>query len=143
MTDPKLFRLDADGREVELRGSTVALEVELQRRVEAGMEAMPGIRFLASGPDGSLAMGPDQFARVGREQHPGGDRVRTGSDSRALTRARPDHADLLVRWGPAHRSNDEVPPAACAPPDSGRPGLRTDSRGIRTGFPLPSGCTRR
>ncbi|MFE7271874.1 hypothetical protein [Streptomyces sp. NPDC057623] len=48
MTDLKLFRLDADGQDVELRGSTVALEVELQRRVEAGMEAMLGIRFLAS-----------------------------------------------------------------------------------------------
>lgn len=48
MTNLKLFRLDADGQDVELRGSTVALEVELQRRVEAGMEAMLGIRFLAS-----------------------------------------------------------------------------------------------
>ncbi|MFI6061491.1 DUF5655 domain-containing protein [Streptomyces sp. NPDC051286] len=48
MTDVKLFRLDADGRDIELRGSTVALEVELQRRIEAGMEAMLGIRFLAS-----------------------------------------------------------------------------------------------
>lgn len=48
MTDLMLFRLDADGRDVELRGSAVALEVELQRRVEAGMEAMLGIRFLAS-----------------------------------------------------------------------------------------------
>ncbi|MEW2634741.1 DUF5655 domain-containing protein [Streptomyces sp. NPDC048389] len=48
MTDLKLFRLDADGRDVELRGSTVALEVELQRRIEAGMEAMLSIRFLAS-----------------------------------------------------------------------------------------------
>ncbi|MFI0722620.1 hypothetical protein [Streptomyces sp. NPDC021224] len=48
MTDLKLFRLDSASGEVELRGSTVALEVELQRRVEAGMEAMLGIRFLAS-----------------------------------------------------------------------------------------------
>ena len=48
MTDLMLFRQDADGRDVELRGSTVALEVELQRRVEAGMESMLGIRFLAS-----------------------------------------------------------------------------------------------
>jgi hypothetical protein len=43
-----LFRRDADGRDVELPGSTVALEVELQRRVEAGLESMLGIRFLAS-----------------------------------------------------------------------------------------------
>lgn len=48
MTDLMLFRQDADGRDVELRGSTVTLEVELQRRVEAGMESMLGIRFLAS-----------------------------------------------------------------------------------------------
>nr|BFD94093.1 DUF5655 domain-containing protein [Kitasatospora sp. Xyl93] len=48
MSDLKVFRLGADGRDVELRGSTVALEVELQRRVEAGMERMLGIRFLAS-----------------------------------------------------------------------------------------------
>lgn len=48
MPDLKLFRLDADGQDVEQRGSTVALEVQLQRRVETGMEAMLGIRFLAS-----------------------------------------------------------------------------------------------
>lgn len=48
MTDLKLFRRDAASGDVELRGSTVALEVDLQRRVEAGMEAMLGIRFLAS-----------------------------------------------------------------------------------------------
>ncbi|GAA2996482.1 DUF5655 domain-containing protein [Streptomyces lactacystinicus] len=48
MTDLKVFRLNAAGRDVEVRGSTVALEVELQRRIEAGMEAMLGIRFLAS-----------------------------------------------------------------------------------------------
>jgi hypothetical protein len=48
MADLMLFRQDADGRDVELRGSTVALEVELQRRIEAGMESMLGIRFLAS-----------------------------------------------------------------------------------------------
>lgn len=43
-----LFRRDPDGQDVELSGSTVALEVELQRRVEAGLEQMLGIRFLAS-----------------------------------------------------------------------------------------------
>jgi len=48
VTDLKLFRLDTGSRDVELRGSTVALEVELQRRVEASLEAMLGIRFLAS-----------------------------------------------------------------------------------------------
>ncbi|MDH6145486.1 putative transport protein [Kitasatospora sp. GP30] len=48
MSDLKVFRLAADGQDVELRSSTVALEVQLQRRVEASMEAMLGIRFLAS-----------------------------------------------------------------------------------------------
>ncbi|MFE7564193.1 hypothetical protein [Kitasatospora sp. NPDC057500] len=48
MSDLKVFRLGADGQDVELRSSMVALEVQLQRRVEASMEAMLGIRFLAS-----------------------------------------------------------------------------------------------
>jgi predicted transport protein len=48
VSDLRVFRLDADGRDVELRGSTVALECELQGRVEASMEAMLSIRFLAS-----------------------------------------------------------------------------------------------
>ncbi|MFJ5721023.1 DUF5655 domain-containing protein [Streptomyces sp. NPDC093149] len=48
MAELMLFRRDADGRDAELSGSTVALEVELQRRVEAGLEQMLGIRFVAS-----------------------------------------------------------------------------------------------
>lgn len=48
MAELMLFRRDANGQDVELPGSTVALEVELQRRVEAGLEQMLGIRFLAS-----------------------------------------------------------------------------------------------
>lgn len=48
MAELKLFRRDANGQDVELPGSTVSLEVELQRRVEAGLEQMLGIRFLAS-----------------------------------------------------------------------------------------------
>ncbi|MFF4819388.1 hypothetical protein ACFY2K_32995 [Kitasatospora sp. NPDC001309] len=48
MADLKVFRLGADGQDVELRSSTVALEVQLQRRVEASMGAMLGIRFLES-----------------------------------------------------------------------------------------------
>lgn len=48
MTDLKVFRLDSDGRDVELRGSTVTRERELQRRVEASLEEMLGVRFLAS-----------------------------------------------------------------------------------------------
>ncbi|MEU0447522.1 DUF5655 domain-containing protein [Streptomyces tendae] len=48
MAEMVLFRQDVNGQDVELPGSTVALEVELQRRVEAGLEQMLGIRFLAS-----------------------------------------------------------------------------------------------
>ncbi len=48
MTDLRVFRRGADGREVELRGSTVRRERELQRRVEAGLEEMLGIRLVAS-----------------------------------------------------------------------------------------------
>ncbi|GAB3177184.1 hypothetical protein GCM10027162_26610 [Streptomyces incanus] len=48
MAEPMMFRRDADGRDVALSSSTVALEVQLQRRVEAGLEQMLGIRFLAS-----------------------------------------------------------------------------------------------
>ncbi|MFE4358510.1 MULTISPECIES: DUF5655 domain-containing protein [Streptomycetaceae] len=49
MADLKVFRRGADGRDVELQGSTVAREQqELQRRVEAALEPMLGVRFLAS-----------------------------------------------------------------------------------------------
>ncbi|MFI6961770.1 DUF5655 domain-containing protein [Streptomyces sp. NPDC050255] len=48
MAELMLFRRDASGRDVELSGSTVALEVALQRRIEAGLEQMLGVRFLAS-----------------------------------------------------------------------------------------------
>lgn len=45
---------------MELPGSTFALEVELQRRVEAGLEAMLGIRFVAS----EYATGPWHRGRI-------------------------------------------------------------------------------
>lgn len=60
MAELILFRQDSDGRDVELSGSTVALEVELQRRVEAGLEQMLGIRFLAS----EYATGPWHRGRI-------------------------------------------------------------------------------
>ncbi len=46
MAELMMFRRDADGRDAELSSSTVALEVELQRRVEAGLQQMLGVRFL-------------------------------------------------------------------------------------------------
>ncbi|MER5490768.1 DUF5655 domain-containing protein [Streptomyces sp. NPDC002490] len=47
MGDLKAFRVDG-GRVVEMAGSSVALERELQSLVEANMTTMLGIRFLAS-----------------------------------------------------------------------------------------------
>ncbi|MFG2919776.1 hypothetical protein ACGF0D_43800 [Kitasatospora sp. NPDC048298] len=56
----KVFRRGADGRDVELRGSTVARERELQRRVEGALETMLGVRFLAS----EYATGPWHQGRI-------------------------------------------------------------------------------
>ncbi|MFF2025080.1 transporter [Streptomyces sp. NPDC058171] len=47
MGDLKAFRVDG-GRAVEMAGSSVALERELQSLIEGNMEAMLGIRFLTS-----------------------------------------------------------------------------------------------
>lgn len=60
MTEMMLFRRDANGHAVELSGSTVELEVELRRRVKAGLERMLGIRFLAS----EYATGPWHRGRI-------------------------------------------------------------------------------
>ncbi|MEV7035694.1 DUF5655 domain-containing protein [Streptomyces sp. NPDC093272] len=88
MTDLKLFQLDADGRDTELRGSTVALEVELQRRVEAGLEQMLGIRFVAS----EYATGPWHRGRIdtlGLDENgsPVVIEFKKGSDSGVLSQA--------------------------------------------------------
>ncbi|MFI8342804.1 DUF5655 domain-containing protein [Streptomyces sp. NPDC085639] len=88
MTDLMLFRQDADGRDVELRGSTVALEVELQRRVEAGLEQMLGIRFVAS----EYATGPWHRGRIdtlGLDENgsPVVIEFKKGSDSGVLSQA--------------------------------------------------------
>ena len=47
MSDLKLFRL-VSGKAEELTGSSVALERHLQRTIESNMEALFGVRFLAS-----------------------------------------------------------------------------------------------
>ncbi|MEU4582947.1 DUF5655 domain-containing protein [Kitasatospora aureofaciens] len=60
MADLKVFQRGADGRDVELRGSTVARERELQRRVEGALEEMLGVRFLAS----EYATGPWHQGRI-------------------------------------------------------------------------------
>lgn len=88
MAELMLFRQDADGRDVELSGSTVALEVELQRRVEAGLEQMLGIRFLAS----EYATGPWHRGRIdtlGLDENgsPVVIEFKKGSDSGVLSQA--------------------------------------------------------
>ncbi|MBT2487749.1 hypothetical protein J7E96_04210 [Streptomyces sp. ISL-96] len=88
MTDLMLFRQDADGRDVELRGSTVALEVELQRRVEAGMEAMLGIRFLASEyPTGPWHRGRIDSLGLDENNTPVAIEYKKGADSGVLSQA--------------------------------------------------------
>ncbi|WP_406080433.1 endonuclease NucS [Streptomyces zaomyceticus] len=88
MAELMLFRQDADGRDVELSGSTVALEMELQRRVEAGLEQMLGIRFVAS----EYATGPWHRGRIdtlGLDENgsPVVIEFKKGSDSGVLSQA--------------------------------------------------------
>ncbi|MEU0302838.1 DUF5655 domain-containing protein [Streptomyces sp. NPDC006175] len=88
MAELMLFRRGADGRDVELSGSTVALEVELQRRVEAGLEQMLGIRFVAS----EYATGPWHRGRIdtlGLDENgsPVVIEFKKGSDSGVLSQA--------------------------------------------------------
>ncbi|MFJ8980221.1 DUF5655 domain-containing protein [Streptomyces sp. NPDC102282] len=88
MAELMLFQRDADGRDVELSGSTVALEVELQRRVEAGLEQMLGIRFVAS----EYATGPWHRGRIdtlGLDENgsPVVIEFKKGSDSGVLSQA--------------------------------------------------------
>ncbi|MFK0132288.1 hypothetical protein ACIQRZ_18265 [Streptomyces rubiginosohelvolus] len=88
MAELMLFRRDADGRDVELAGSTVALEVELQRRVEAGLEQMLGIRFLASEyPTGPWHRGRIDTLGLDENGAPVVIEFKKGSDSGVLSQA--------------------------------------------------------
>ncbi len=88
MTDLKLFRLDSDGRDVELRGSTVALEVELQRRIEAGMGQVLGIRFLASEyPTGPWHRGRIDSLGLDESNNPVVIEYKKGSDNGVVSQA--------------------------------------------------------
>ncbi|WP_405014099.1 hypothetical protein [Kitasatospora sp. NBC_01539] len=88
MADLLLFRLDSNGQDVELRGSTVALEVELQRRVEAGMEAMLGIRFVASEyPTGPLHRGRIDSLGLDENNTPVVIEYKKGSDHGVVSQA--------------------------------------------------------
>ncbi|MFJ1717339.1 DUF5655 domain-containing protein [Streptomyces sp. NPDC088260] len=88
MAELMLFRQDADGRDVELRGSTVALEVELQQRVEAGLESMLGIRFLASEyPTGPWHRGRIDTLGLDENNTPVVIEYKKGSDSGVMSQA--------------------------------------------------------
>ncbi|MGW3069317.1 DUF5655 domain-containing protein [Streptomyces sp. NPDC001130] len=88
MTELMLFRRDGDGQDVELPGSTVALEVELQRRVEAGLEAMLGIRFLASEyPTGPWHRGRIDTLGLDENGSPVVIEYKKGSDNGVVTQA--------------------------------------------------------
>ncbi|MFJ9468701.1 DUF5655 domain-containing protein [Streptomyces caniferus] len=88
MAELMLFRQDVDGRDVELSGSTVALEVELQRRVEAGLEQMLGIRFLASEyPTGPWHRGRIDTLGLDENGSPVVIEFKKGSDSGVLSQA--------------------------------------------------------
>lgn len=83
-----LFRRDAGGRDVGLSGSTVALEVELQRRVEAGLQQMLGIRFLASEyPTGPWHRGRIDTLGLDENGSPVVIEYKKGSDSGVLSQA--------------------------------------------------------
>lgn len=88
MGELMLFRRDAGGQDVELTGSTVALEVELQRRVEAGLEQMLGIRFLASEyPTGPWHRGRIDTLGLDENGAPVVIEFKKGSDSGVLSQA--------------------------------------------------------
>ncbi|MCK7626951.1 DUF5655 domain-containing protein [Streptomyces sp. RS10V-4] len=88
MAELMLFRRDENGRDVELPGSTVALEVELQRRVEAGLEQMLGIRFLASEyPTGPWHRGRIDTLGLDENGSPVVIEYKKGSDSGVLSQA--------------------------------------------------------
>lgn len=88
MAELMLFRRDADGRDAEVPGSTVALERELQKRVEAGLEAMLGIRFLASEyPTGPWHRGRIDTLGLDENGSPVVIEYKKGSDNGVLSQA--------------------------------------------------------
>lgn len=83
-----MFRRDVDGRDVELFSSTVALEAELQRRVEAGLEQMLGVRFLASEyPTGPWHRGRIDTLGLDENGSPVVIEFKKGSDSGVMSQA--------------------------------------------------------
>lgn len=88
MAELMMFRRDAGGRDVGLSSSTVALEVELQRRVEAGLEQMLGVRFLASEyPTGPWHRGRIDTLGLDENGSPVVIEFKKGSDSGVMSQA--------------------------------------------------------
>ncbi|MEU8594256.1 DUF5655 domain-containing protein [Streptomyces globisporus] len=88
MAELMMFRRNVDGRDVELFSSTVALEAELQRRVEAGLEQMLGVRFLASEyPTGPWHRGRIDTLGLDENGSPVVIEFKKGSDSGVMSQA--------------------------------------------------------
>ncbi|MFI0942758.1 DUF5655 domain-containing protein [Streptomyces sp. NPDC021020] len=88
MAELMLFRQNAEGRDVEVPGSRVSLEVELQRRVEAGLEVMLGIRALASEyPTGPWHRGRIDTLGLDENGSPVVIEYKKGSDNGVLSQA--------------------------------------------------------
>lgn len=131
-----MFRRDADGQDVELPGSTVALEVELQRRVEAGMETMLGIRFLASEyPTGPWHRGRIDTLGLDENGSPVVVEFKKGSDSGVLSQA----VSYLSWLESAHYETESNHVARCGVVPH-RVVLPDQSRCTRLGRDAP-GCT--
>ncbi|MEU0626864.1 DUF5655 domain-containing protein [Streptomyces sp. NPDC005989] len=86
MADLTLFRVDG-GRAVELLGSSVALERQLQSLVEQDMEAMLGIRFLASEYSTGLHRGRTDSLGLDENSNPVIVEYKRGVDSGVLSQA--------------------------------------------------------
>ncbi|MFD8321617.1 DUF5655 domain-containing protein [Kitasatospora purpeofusca] len=104
MSDLKLFRRGADGQDVELRGSTVERERDLQARVEGALEAMLGVRFLASEYwTGAWHQGRIDTLGLDENNVPVIVEFKRGRDAGVITQA----TSYLV-WLTAHRHEFEV-----------------------------------
>ncbi|WP_435882274.1 hypothetical protein [Streptomyces kronopolitis] len=109
MAELVLFRRDADGRDAELSSSTVALEVESQRRVEAGMEQMLGLRFLASEyPTGPWRRGRIDTLGLDENGSPVVLEYKKGADSGVLSQA----VSYMSWLESAHHQFEALVPAA-------------------------------
>ncbi|MEV6974473.1 DUF5655 domain-containing protein [Kitasatospora sp. NPDC093806] len=104
MTDLKVFRRGVDGRDVELQGSTVTREKELQRRVEEALGPMLGVRFLASEyPTGPWHQGRIDTLGLDENGVPVVIEFKRGRDAGVITQA-----TSYLSWLLAHRHEFEA-----------------------------------